>query len=202
MTAPGSDRSKGGSPIRPGVFLAAIEKRRLATRPLRNALVSAGLILLVGVLGLGLNAPLLYPSLGPTAYLLVHDAHHRSARFYDIVAGHFIALASGLLAVHVFGYENAPSIFDPASHLAAMRVVAAVVALALTVMLALWVRASHPPAGATALVIVLCGFHATLQGLLAIIAGIIAMALAGEALRRLKLIGVPASASLISPGPG
>lgn len=165
-------------------------------------MVSAGLVLLVGVLGLGLSAPVLYPSLGPTAYLLVHDASHRNARFYNIVVGHFLGLGFGVLAVVLFGYQDTPGLFFPSVHLTVGRVAAAVLAFGLTVMIALWLRASHPPAGSTALVIVLGGFHVAAQTILAIAAGIVAMALAGEILRRLKLIGVPASASPISPGPG
>ena len=50
------------------------------------------LIAVTGFLGFIFRAPWLFPSLGPTAYLIAKNPHYEETRFYNIVMGHFLAI--------------------------------------------------------------------------------------------------------------
>jgi HPP family len=148
-------------------------------------LIVGGLALLAGILlGKGAGLAWLFPSLGPTAYLQAESPAHPSARFYNTVVGHAVGLAAGFVGVFVtFSY------FDPVvlvSHeLTWGRVLAAAIALALTVMVCLLLKASHPPAGATTLLVALGAFK--IEDILTVAAGVLIIGAAGELFRRMRL---------------
>jgi hypothetical protein len=54
-----------------------------------------GLVLAVAAIGLATNQPLIFASLGPTAYELVEQPRLPSARPYNIIVGHLIGLGAG-----------------------------------------------------------------------------------------------------------
>ena len=162
--------------------------RRRPVRIAKVAMVSASLILLVGLIGMVLDRPWLYPSLGPTAYLLVQDAHQRTASFHNTVFGHLSALGSGIAAALLFGLQHSPGIFAPGGHLTIGRVEAAGLALALTLLVSALLDAMHPPAGSTAMIVVLGGFRVSFPEVIAVSGGIVAIASFGELLRRTHLI--------------
>ena len=60
-----------------------------------------GLILLVSLAAWLSHKPLIFASLGPTAYELIEQPHRKSARPYNIIVGHLIAVIAGLAAVYV-----------------------------------------------------------------------------------------------------
>jgi hypothetical protein len=155
-------------------------------------LTSGAIMLLVGVVALvvgwvaGLPAgyPWLFPSLGPTAYLQAEDPANPASRFYNTVVGHMVGLGAGFAAVFVTN-----SYFDPlvlvAHVLTPGRMLAAVIALALTLLVALLLKASHPPAGATTLLVALGAFK--IEDILTVVVGVLLVAAFGEVLRRMKL---------------
>lgn len=51
------------------------------------------LILVLGAIGCAAGWPFLFTSLGPTAYEMVEKPKSPSAKSYNVVVGHFIALA-------------------------------------------------------------------------------------------------------------
>ena len=61
------------------------------------------LILVVGAIGWAAGWPFLFTSLGPTAFELVEKPKSPSAKFYNVVVGHFVALAAGFLSLWIFG---------------------------------------------------------------------------------------------------
>jgi CBS-domain-containing membrane protein len=141
-------------------------------------LVGAALTLIPGLIGLAAGSVWLFPSLGPTAFLQAASPQHPSSRFYNTVAGHAIGIVAGLLAVLALGASAEPSVF--ASHqLFPHRVWASALAIALTLLLQLLLRANHPPAAATTLLITLGGFNPTLKDVLAIAVGVLIVATAG-----------------------
>ena len=146
---------------------------------------AGGLLLAVGLLGVLLDRPWLGPSLGPTAVLVAMNPAHPTSRLWSVVAGHLGGLAAGFLAVVATGAVDAPVVLQTGV-LTTPRVMAAVIAVALTVLLGIVLRASHPPAAATTLLVAL-GSVATLDRAIAVAAGVLLLAAGGELLRRMRL---------------
>jgi hypothetical protein len=143
-------------------------------------------LLCVGVTGVIARQPWLFPSLGPTAFTQTEYPGHRTARFYNVLMGHGCGVAAGLLAVFVSGASGPPSILATA-RLTTARMAAAAIAVALTILLTLLLRAAHPPAVSTSLLFALGVFRPNLHDVLVIGAGVLITACAGELLRRLRL---------------
>lgn len=144
---------------------------------------AAGLLaLLCGLLGLAAHQVWLFPSIGPTAFLLAHSPDEPSSRAWNVVAGHAAGLAAGYLAVALLGAADAPAVFT-AHALVPARVWASALAVALALAAQIALRASHPPAAATTLLVALGGFRATLRDAGAVVAGVLIVAAGGRLLR-------------------
>jgi len=165
--------------------------------PVFGPVASAALILLAGLVGLLLGRPVLIASLGPTAYLQADQPANPASRLWNALAGHLSGVIGGLIGVALFNAWKAPTpLVDHV--LSPERVAASVVAILITVFLAALLRASHPPAAATALLIAL-GALKTTEDLVNLAIGVIVVAVAGELVRRVRLHGVathPARRSL------
>lgn len=153
--------------------------------PIWGPLIAAVLLLGVGAVGLLVGKPWLLPSLGPTAVLLAVSPAHPTARPWNIFVGHLGGLAAGFAAVLLLGAQNAPVVLTD-GELVVSRVLAAAVAVALTVILGDLLRAPHPPAAATALLVAL-GSIATLDKALWLVAGAAVIAILGEGVRLVRL---------------
>lgn len=149
-------------------------------------LVSGGLMLLVGSLGLVAHQPWIFPSLGPTAFLQAEQPDVPFARFYNTVIGHFIGVCTGFLAVFVFGANSAPGVLAT-GEMTGVRVAAAVLAVTLNMLFGILLNASHPPAAATTLLVSLGGFKPTIHDVLTIAIGVLIVAAFGEGFRRLRV---------------
>jgi hypothetical protein len=158
--------------------------------------VSALLVLLVGLIGLATGRPWLGPSLGPTIILVTMSPAHPTARAWNIVGGHLGGLAAGIAAVMLLGAQSAPNPLE-AGDLSAVRVAAATLAIGLTALAGIILRASHPPAAATTLLVAL-GAISTASQILATIVGVLIVAVAGEFIRRYRL-DRPAPAERMAP---
>ena len=108
----------------------------------------AALIAAIGLAGLLFRQPLLFASLGPTAYLLVHSPMQPAAQPYNVIVGHLIALSTAFVVTALTGAADEPSVFVT-HELVFIRVVCSAVALGLAVAMELLLQASHPPAAAT-----------------------------------------------------
>ncbi len=163
--------------------------RRQRIRALQQEIwapITAGLLmLLVGLIGLATAQPLLFPSLGPTAFLQTEAPDQPASRFYNVIIGHAVGLAAGYAAVLLFRADAAPALFA-AHQLVAVRVWASVLAIVLTMFGSALLKASHPPAAATTLLIALGGFRPTMHDVFTIVVGVLIVAVAGEGLRRLR----------------
>lgn len=146
---------------------------------------SAVMLLVVGALGLAVGKPWLGPSLGPSAVLIAMMPSHPTARGWNTLMGHLGGLIMGFVAVLVVGAVNEPVVLQTGI-LTAPRVAAAVLAVALTVLAGTLLRASHPPAAATTLLVAL-GSVSTLDQAGALVAGVAIIALFGELIRRIRL---------------
>ena len=143
-----------------GQLAATLPKRLTAIASIPDLLwapaVAAGLVVLVGRMGVLLGQPLLVPSLGPSAALIALLPSHPTARAWNTVTGHLIGLLAGFAAVALAGAASAPSVLS-GGELTWSRVGAATLAMALTLAGCALARAGHPPAAATTLLVALGG---------------------------------------------
>lgn len=139
----------------------------------------------VGVTGLWAGMPWLFPSLGPTIFLQVHRPDLASARPWNVLAGHAAGIAGGIVGVLLLAAQDAPPVLS-ANVLTWPRLWAAVIAMALTLAIQVPIKASHPPAAATALLIALGGFSLTPREITVLVAGVLLVAVLGEGARQLR----------------
>lgn len=123
----------------------------------------------LGGLAAAFQQPYLFPSVGPTVMVLAERPRSASAHPRNVLVGHLVAVAAGLLALLAFGLWHA----QPAMHagIGMTRIAAVVVSLAVTTLTLQLVRAPHPPAGATTLIVSL-GLLRTPRDLVAIVTAI------------------------------
>jgi CBS-domain-containing membrane protein len=150
-----------------------------------NGLVSIALMSLVALLT---DQPFVFPSLGPTAFLLFYTPTLPTASPRNTLCGHLIGAASGYASLAVFGLLDAgPAILVGVSW---SRVGAAALSLALTSGLMVWLKVPHPPAGATTLIVSL-GLIASVPKLGVLMLGVLLLVVQGFAINRLAGIPYP-----------
>jgi CBS-domain-containing membrane protein len=113
-----------------------------------NGIIS---IALMAMAALVTGAPFIFPSLGPTAFLLFYTPTQPAASPRNTLGGHLIGVLAGYLALVVFGLtESGPAL---ASGVDWANVGAAALSLGLTSGAMVWFKVPHPPAGATTLIV-------------------------------------------------
>lgn len=142
------------------------------------------LILIAGIAGWLVHQPMIFASLGPTAYELIETPHRRSAEPYSLVVGHLVGVGAGFLSLGVTRAWRAPAVSGAGVPLD--RVVCAALAATLTVLVNLLIKASQPAATATALLIA-AGLLQRPVDAAVMMGAVLLMALVGEPLRRLRL---------------
>jgi CBS domain-containing membrane protein len=133
--------------------LPALQKRHsqiwvLGLFALLNGVISIGLM---STAALATGAPFIFPSLGPTAFLLFYSPMLPAASPRNTLGGHLVGILAGYLALVLFGLtDRGPAL---AEGLSWANVGAAAVSLGLTSGAMVWARVPHPPAGATTLIV-------------------------------------------------
>ena len=130
--------------------------------------------------------PLLFPSLGPAALLFFEQPMNAGSSPRNTLIGHLVAVLAGALCLAVFGLLDEPSI--PVEGVTPARIGAAALSLALTGAVLLLLRASHPPAGATVLIVSL-GLLTKPSEMAMIVVGVAILTVAGWTINR--ALGVP-----------
>ena len=142
------------------------------------------LLFVVAAAGWAAHQPLVFASLGPTAYEQVARPDDRTSRLFNVIAGHLIGLAAGFVAVFVCGASGAPKVTVP-GFVSAPRVAAIALAVTLTAGGTLLLKARQAAATATSLLVAL-GEMQSARGAAVIVTGIALIALIGEPVRRLR----------------
>ena len=142
------------------------------------------------------DEPFIFPSLGPTAFLLFYTPTAPAASPRNTIIGHAIGAGAGYLALVIFGLTDDPAAL--ATSVTGPRVGAAAVSLALTSALMIWLRAPHPPAGATTLIVSL-GILREPDQLAVLMLAVALLTLQGFAINRLAGIDYP---TWRTPNPG
>ncbi|TAM78760.1 MAG: HPP family protein [Acidobacteria bacterium] len=97
------------------------------------------------------NTPFVFPSLGPTAILLFYTPLSPTASPRHTLYGHAIGIVCGYASLLLLGLHHAPPAIE--THVDMRRIMAAALSLALTAGVMILLKAAHPPAGATTLII-------------------------------------------------
>jgi len=156
-----------------------------------NSVVSIGLM---AAAALVTDAPFVFPSLGPTAFLLFYTPMLPAACPRNTVCGHAIGAAAGYLALVVFGLTGAGAALS--AGVSGARIGAAALSLGLTSGVMVWARVPHPPAGATTLIVSL-GILTEPWQLGVLMLAVLLLVLQGLVINRLAGIPYP----LWSPAP-
>jgi CBS domain-containing membrane protein len=143
---------------------------------------SAVAIALCGLAAYLAKQPMLFPSLGPSALLFFEKPTAPESSPYNAVVGHLVGIVAGLAAIAVFGLLDAPSVLEAGVSLA--RVGAAALSVALVALALPPLRASHPPAGATTLLVSL-GLLDEPRQLAWVLAGVLVLTAVAAVLNRL-----------------
>jgi len=113
-----------------------------------NGFVTIGVLALLALVS---HNPFVFPSLGPTAYLLFFSPLAKTSSPRNTILGHAVGLICGYAAFVVTGagampFGAHPGIFWP-------RILAAALSLSATGAFMVLLGISHPPAGATTLIV-------------------------------------------------
>jgi len=113
-----------------------------------NGFITIGLLALLALVS---RNPFVFPSLGPTAYLLFFSPLAKTCSPRNTIFGHAIGILCGYAAFVLTGagalpFGLHPGIFWP-------RILAAALSLSATGAFMVLLEVSHPPAGATTLII-------------------------------------------------
>lgn len=154
------------------------------------AAMSAILVLIAGALTLATGQPWLFAALGPTAVAVASAPGQPSSRFHCVVIGHLSALLCAWLIVILVG-ANGPALSGDGA-IGIARVWGSAMAIAVMVLVQPSLRAFHPPAAATALLITLGVYHLTWKNAASMMGGVIVIALMGEWFQRIRLKDEPA----------
>ncbi|MEZ5169276.1 MAG: HPP family protein [Acidimicrobiia bacterium] len=150
-----------------------------------NGVIAIGLMSLAA---LATGEPFIFPSLGPTAFLLFYTPSVPAASPRNTFFGHLIGCLAGYLALVVFGLTNdGPAL---ATGVTAARVGAAAMSLGLTSGFMVWLRVPHPPAGATTLIVSLGILHEPWQ-LVVLMLAVVLLTIQGFVINRLAGIDYP-----------
>jgi len=121
------------------------------SRGLRDGLVAAGLLAVTAVLAVVFGQPLVFPSLGPTAYILARTPRAGTAR--RVVGGHAIGLVAGVLGYRLLASGLVvTATLPPFSETGVRLAAAAVLSVGLTTVGMVTLDAEHAPACATTLI--------------------------------------------------
>lgn len=132
--------------------------------------------------------PFVFPSLGPTAFLLFYTPLAPASSPRSTLGGHAIGAAAGYLSLVVFGLTDAAPAL--ATSVTGERVGAAALSLGLTSGVMVWTRVPHPPAGATTLIVSL-GILREPEQLAVLMVAVALLVLQGLAINRVAGIPYP-----------
>jgi CBS domain-containing membrane protein len=144
-------------------------------------------IALSGVAAWAFDEPLLFPSLGATAFLFFETPMAEIASPRNAIIGHVVAVLAAVAALFLFGLIDAPSAYE--AGVVPERIGAVALAVAMTGGGLRLLRSAHPPAGATT-IIVSSGLLDDPIQLVAVVVGVALLTAASFGLNR--LLGVPA----------
>jgi CBS-domain-containing membrane protein len=142
----------------------------------------------MALVALATGEPFVFPSLGPTAFLLFYTPLLPASSPRNTLGGHLIGVVAGYLSLVVFGLtDDLPAL---ATSVSGARVGAAALSLGLTSGAMVWARVPHPPAGATTLIVSL-GILREPEQLVVLMLAVVLLVVQGFVINRLAGIPYP-----------
>ncbi len=145
-------------------------------------------IALLAAIAMLTQEPFIFPSVGASAFILFYRPLVPAASPRNVLIGHAIGVLSGWFSLWIFGLLGAPSAFDVGMD--GMRVAATAVGMGLTCALMVWLRAAHPPAAATSLLVSM-GLISSLWHLPLLLAGASILVLQAFVMHRIAGVKYP-----------
>lgn len=122
-------------------------------RPVRAAVLATLASALIGVIAWRTGIPFLFPALGASTFIVFALPGAPAAAPRNVVLSHLLGAVTGWICLQAFSVDPTGATL---SHLIGLpHVFAASLALGITTILMLVLRAPHPPAGATTLIVAL-----------------------------------------------
>lgn len=150
-----------------------------------NGALSVGLLAGIALLT---QEPFIFPSVGASAFILFYRPLMAAASPRNVLLGHTIGVLSGWASLWMFGLLGAPSAFDGGMDV--LRVAATAVGMGLTCAVMVWLRAAHPPAAATSLLVSM-GLISSLWHLPLLLAGASILVLQAFVMHRIAGVKYP-----------
>lgn len=148
-----------------------------------NGFVTIGLLALLAFVT---GNPFVFPSLGPTAYLLFFSPLTETSNPRNTICGHAIGLICGYFALTLTGADTVPFGIHPGVFWP--RILSAALSLSATGAVMVLSHVNHPPAGATTLIVSLGIIAKPLE---LVIIEIAVLLLVAQALLINRLAGLP-----------
>ncbi len=143
-------------------------------------------VAILALLAFATGTPFVFPSVGPTAYLFFFTPMAKAASPRNAILGHAIGLICGYAALLLTGASPSPVPSHPGIYWP--MILSAALSLSVTGAVMILLRVSHPPAGATTLIVSL-GLISHPRDL--VIIEVAVVLLAAQALAINRLAGLP-----------
>lgn len=178
--------------------LPALEARHSSTVVLGFFAFVAGLVAIAVMSSAALitGQPFVFPSLGPTAFLLFYTPTAPASSPRNAVSGHLIGVGAGYLSLALFGLTDNPAAL--LEGVTGARVGAAALSLGLCSAVMVWLRVPHPPACSTTLIVSL-GLLRQFDQLAVLMLGVVLLVALGFAINRLAGVDYPAWRAAVQP---
>lgn len=162
-----------------------------------RASVHAGLLLVaLALVAWATGNPFVFPSLGPSAFLLAGIARSDSGAYKRIVGGHLVGVVVGLFVYHIIAAGLVVTDpFSPFSFDLLRLGISGALSIAVTTGAMFLTRTVHPPACATTLIVSLGLLSRPIEGAIIVVA-VAALVGIDYLLKRIAWRGVPAVESM------
>jgi len=147
---------------------------------------STAVLVILGAIGAAsvlVHQPLLFPTLGPILLVQMETPDQAAAQPKNILIGNALAILAAALVLAALAGHTPPPITSGV--LTWQREIAAAVAVTLTFIAQTLLRASHPPAATTALLITLGAINPEWRAILILCTGILLITALGEGAKRI-----------------
>lgn len=152
------------------------------------SLLEGTLVMTLALAGWLSHEPIIFASLGPTAFELIETPKRKSARPYNILVGNLIGVFAAFFALWVTRAWWVPAV--SISGVPLPRVWAVLVAASLTVLGTLLANATQPAALSTTLIMATGVMQTKSDGLI-VMAAVLLMVAIGEPVRRWRVRTMP-----------